>query len=288
MNINDILKFGKKYSAEIMSTLAIFGVGVTAYLEHRAEKKTAKAVTEIVAVKAIANHDHMTGDDIDEAFDETYKEVVKENWSNYVLPVASGIGTAALIFGSNRISARKLAAAYVAIRGLTTKLDSRDRDLRIVDYNAYRKLEDKQKEDAAKNVPEKTSWNKEQELYYDTIAKEFFWTTPSMITSSLAAVNYQVGSGDFGYYNDLRAGWGLKRLPELVGMGWGEDLGYRPTSHVSLHIYEEEDSVHGEYNVIGFPEQGEPQYVENLAYSEKALCDILNYDVEMCYGGKSI
>lgn len=85
MNVKILMGAAKKYAPTILSGMAVAGVALTAWLTHKAARKSDP------------------------------EKPVKEQWKNYIPPVIAGIGTAACIIGANKIHLGREAAALAAV-----------------------------------------------------------------------------------------------------------------------------------------------------------------------------
>ena len=85
MNVKMLMGAAKKYAPTILSGMAVAGVALTAWLTHKATRKS----------------------DSEKPF--------KEQWNNYIPPIIAGVGTAACIIGAHKIHVGREAAALAAI-----------------------------------------------------------------------------------------------------------------------------------------------------------------------------
>jgi hypothetical protein len=117
MNTSTLLaptfKFLKGHAPEILSGLAVLGLGTTAYLAARSGMQMAKDIA----------NDPEEGARL-ETRQELYLRRAKTHWRTYMPPLGAGVLTTAAIVGSNRVSGQRTAAA-VAAYSLSEKAFSR-------------------------------------------------------------------------------------------------------------------------------------------------------------------
>lgn len=129
--VNRGFKQAATHSPEILTGLGIGGVVTTAYLAAKAAFKSAGRLES------------------SSPYDSNF-EKAKEVWPEFIPPVLAGTATIACIFGSNRVSAQRTAAA-IAAYSLTEKAFTEYKD-KIVDTIGAKKEEKARDEVAEANI----------------------------------------------------------------------------------------------------------------------------------------
>lgn len=94
----------KKSSPTLLTITAVAGVGATAYFTAKGTIKAAEAI-----------HDHESKHGVEESPRERAKVHVRVAWRCYVPAASAAVATVACIVGSNRVGARRAAAAQAGL-----------------------------------------------------------------------------------------------------------------------------------------------------------------------------
>lgn len=112
-----IFSMCKKSIPTILSVAAVGGVLATGYFTYKAASKHLDQVAERL----------FTNEDSGKETDEIRKEVLKENWKDYIPAAVAAAGTIACIIGANQIHLGKEAAMAGAVAFYKSLCDSKDR-----------------------------------------------------------------------------------------------------------------------------------------------------------------
>lgn len=149
-NLNKIGSALKRHAPEILTALAVVGLGGTAYLSSKAGYKAGVQV-----VSEFSNRVENAEAD-EEVLPLSAKEIVQETWKFYIPVAVVGTATAIAIIGSNRISAKQqvalISAAAISERALSeyqqklVETTSKSKERKIRDDIAQDQVNEKQEE----------------------------------------------------------------------------------------------------------------------------------------------
>lgn len=237
------IRFVRKNSSNILSFLAILGVGTTAYL---AVKETPKALDNI------KNAEKEKGDKL------TKLEKVKVAGKYYVPAMIAGASTATCILGANVLNKKKqasLVSAYTLLnnvhkeyRKTTNEIYGPDADEKIMSKMISEKLE-------TVTAPSFEESFDESVLFYDQYGDRFFWSTFKDVRDSEYKLNRNFSLGYYASLNDFYDFLGLKRTLKGDVLGWslfiGETIyGYQWIDFNHRKVVEEDGT---EYYIIEMP-----------------------------------
>lgn len=221
MNISFLGKQALNYikinSPEILTGLAVVGVGATAYLAHRAGAKRAERV--------VIEDDHLP---------TKIKREVEANWDLYVPPVVSGIATIGFIVGSNRAGNKRTAAALAAY-SLTEKAFS-EYKRHVIDEIGEKKekaIRDKAAEERVAKTYDSSApvvVGDGNVLCHEQYTDRYFMCEMETLRRAQNVVNHRVQTGGLtvcpldDFYDEIglpytsnsgKVGWRAERLMEL-------------------------------------------------------------------------
>ena len=238
-----VLHFGKKHSSDILSGLAILGLGVTTVL---AVKETPKALD---AIKLSED---------EKGVELTKMEKVKVAYKYYIPATVSGISTATCILAANVLNKKKQASlmsaytllnsTYKEYRNKTNEIYGPDADEKIMSSIIADKLE-------TVSVPSFKESFDDEVLFYDQYGDRFFYSTFKDVRDSEYKLNRNFSLGYYATLNDFYDFLGLKRTQKGDVLGWslfiGETIyGYQWIDFNHRKVVEEDGT---EYYVIEMP-----------------------------------
>lgn len=140
----------KRYAPEILTTLSVAGLAVTAYLGSKAGYKAGLHVMSEFSARV-----DNTPDDED-VVPLTPKEIIKDTWKFYIPTAVVGVATAVAIVGSNRISNNRqlalISAAAISERALA---EYQQKIVETTSKPKERKVRDEIAQDEVNNQAEK-------------------------------------------------------------------------------------------------------------------------------------
>jgi hypothetical protein len=203
-----------KNSPSLLTAVAISGVVSTAYLAAKAGWRSNEIIRENKANLVIANRK------------DRYKEYTKLVWKEYIPAAATGTVTIAAIVGSNRVGAKRGAAAQAALV-LSERAYSEYRD-KIVEEFGERKDRSIRDEIAEKHVHENPPSpmivsGPGNVLCYEDLSGRYFTSDMETLRRTTNALNEKLLKHDRMSLSDWYDMLGLRHTTYSDEMGWWSD-----------------------------------------------------------------
>lgn len=215
MNFNNLgakaLDYIKTNSPELLTGLAIAGLGATAYFAHRAGEKRGE--------RPVAAGDTPI---------EKGKNEIQQNWDIYVPPVTFGLITTACIIGSNR-AANKRTAVALAAYGMVEKTfqEYKRHVVEEIGEKKEQKIQDKMAEERLKKTYDSSMpvIGDGSFLCHEAMTDRYFQCDYESLRRAANVVNHRAMAGGLekAYLDDFYDEVGLPYTSLSGKMGWRND-----------------------------------------------------------------
>lgn len=219
---NKVGLFVKKHAPEILTSASVAGLGATVYLGARAGFKSG-----LVSMADMVERN--SGDPDADLVPMSTKELIKETWKFYIPTLVVGVGTAAAIIGSNRVSNNRQIAlisaaalseqAFREYREKVVEATSKPKERKIQDDIAQDKINEKHSEFEKLLV----NVGDGDVLCIETYTGRTFVSTAEKIHKAENEVGRQCINDDYASHNDFMTRLGLPWVDAGDAVGWNND-----------------------------------------------------------------
>ena len=197
----------KKYAPDILTGMAIGGIGLTGWLGVKAGKKAAQELRFINATNVPLTT-------IDEA---------KYTWKCYIPPLASAVATSVFVVSAHKVHLHNeaiLAGVAAMYSGKYQQLTKTLGDK--LDQNTLMDI----RKEAYQDDPDRPPWlptpkNSDEEIYYEPYSHQYFTASAHAMVYAMLHINRTFQEYGGVTLNDyLNVLPGCKRIPEGKNIGW--------------------------------------------------------------------
>lgn len=194
-----------KYGTDILTGMAIGGVGLTGWLGVQAGKKA-----------TLQLHDKGLADYVEP------KREFETTWKCYIPPFASAVVTTAFIIAADRVHLHNEAV----LAGVAAMCSTKYRDLEKAVNGLVEPEKLKEIKEAVYADEKRPPWlpapkSPDEKIYYEPYSKQYFTATPHAMTYAQLYINKTLQEYKGATLNDyLNVLPGCKRIPEGNPIGW--------------------------------------------------------------------
>lgn len=213
--ITDLLKVAQT-AVRTNSPAILTGVGIAGTV-------TTAALTGRAAFRLGKRHEYYVNSRFED--ERGVKELLKEDWKEFVPPVLSGVSTVVAIFGVNHIHNRR-GAAITAAYTLTERAYSeyREKVQETFGENKERKVRDEIAQDRVNADPVSTReviiTGNGDVLCYETMTGRYFKSNVEALRKVQNDINQEIVTQMYASQNDYFEAIGLSRVSQGDDIGW--------------------------------------------------------------------